>query len=206
VDPDWLEATARLAREYAERTSRDGAPLRVLYAGLLGLPQGLDTLLRAAKLLERENVRFALAGDGPDAARLRQLARDLGLSKVEFLGQLDRDRLLEVYEQADVCYAQLRDGAGFATAYPTKLLEYMAAGRPVIYGGRGEAADDVRGIGCGLVVEPDRPEDFAQAARHLAADARRRIEMGGAGRRHVIAHRQHECVRATLASLCRGLV
>lgn len=205
VDPSWVQSTERLAEDYPATTSRDGAPLHVLYAGLIGLPQGLDTVLHAAKLLETENVKFLLAGDGPDAPRLRSLAQELRLSNVEFLGHLDRAELLKVYAQADVCYAQLRDGAGFATAYPTKLLEYMSAGRPIIFGGRGEAAEEIVSVGCGMTVKPDVPTELVTALRLLQANRGLRVEMGRKGRQHVIHSRSTVATQTQFGRLVRCL-
>ncbi len=205
VDPEWLEDTRAVAAEYQGLQPSATAGLRVLYAGLLGFPQGLDVVLEAAAALADEHVTFVLAGDGPDAARLQTLVTARGLANVCFTGYLNQERLLEVFADAHICYAQLRDGGGFATAFPTKLLEYMAAGRPIVYGGGGHAGTLLQKVGCGLVVSPDSPDALVGAIRRLLASPELRKRLGAAGRRYATAEADYEATRAKLASLLRTL-
>jgi colanic acid biosynthesis glycosyl transferase WcaI len=76
----------------------------------------------------------------------------------------------------------LRDRELFADALPTKLLECMAAGRPVLLSARGESAALVEGARAGLAVAPEDPAALAAAFRALAADPERGRRMGAAGR------------------------
>ena len=75
----------------------------------------------------------------------------------------------------------LRDRELFADALPTKLLECMAAGRPVLLSARGESAALVEGAQAGLAVPPEDPEALAAALRMLAREPERRARMGAAG-------------------------
>jgi len=76
----------------------------------------------------------------------------------------------------------LRDLPIFEGALPTKLLEAMAAARPVVLAARGEAARLVEAERCGLVVAPEDPRALAEALAALAGDPGRRAAMGEAGR------------------------
>jgi len=77
----------------------------------------------------------------------------------------------------------LRDLPIFEGALPTKMLEAMAAARPVILAARGEAARLVEAEGCGIAVPPEDPRALAAALTALAADPAGRAAMGAAGRR-----------------------
>ena len=157
------------------------APLGVLYAGTVGLAHGLDTLLDAAG--QAEAVAVTIAGDGADAPALRARLAAEGPANVRMLGAVPAERIPELYAEAGVAVVMLRDLPIFEGALPTKLLEAMAAGRPVVLAARGEAARLVEAEGCGLVVPPEDPRALGQALAALAADPARRAAMGAAGRR-----------------------
>jgi glycosyltransferase involved in cell wall biosynthesis len=163
-----------------------GAPLRVLYAGTVGLAHGLGTLLDAAELLAARPgapaVDVTIAGDGADGPALRERLARSGLEGVRMLGAVPADRIPRLYAEADIAVVMLRDVPLFHGALPTKMLEAMAAGRPVVLAARGEAARVLEGAGAGMVVEPEDPSALAEAFTALAADPRRRSDLGAAGR------------------------
>ena len=154
------------------------APLRVLYAGTVGLAHGIDTLLAAARLAGPSVVKVAIAGGGAEAARLTGSLPE----NVRALGIVAPEQVPTLYADADAGVVLLRDRAIFAGALPTKLLEGMAAGRPMVVSARGEAAELVTGAGAGLAVAPEDPEALARAFRTLAGDATLRARLGAAGR------------------------
>jgi colanic acid biosynthesis glycosyl transferase WcaI len=163
-----------------ERQPHRDAPLRVLYAGTLGIAQGVDLLLQAAALAGPEVVELRIAGEGPDGAALKERAR--GLANVELLGAVAAARIPALYEGVDAGVVPLRDLPVFEGALPTKLFEALAAGRPAIVAARGEAAGLVREAGAGLAVEPGDAEALAEAFRRLRADPQAALEMGRRGR------------------------
>jgi glycosyltransferase involved in cell wall biosynthesis len=174
------------------RTNGAG-PLRVLYAGTIGLAHGLATLLDAAEEAERREetsegrtpLAVTIAGDGADAEPLRARLANGGPAGVRMLGAVPAERIPALYAESDVAVVMLRDLPIFEGALPTKLLEAMAAGRPVVLAARGEAARLVEREGCGLVVPPEDPRALAEALAALAADPERRGALGAAGRRTV---------------------
>jgi glycosyltransferase involved in cell wall biosynthesis len=82
----------------------------------------------------------------------------------------------------------LRDRPIFAGALPTKLIEAMAAARPVALSARGESAELVARAGAGLAVAPEDPRALGGAIRQLHADRALRRRLGAAGRRFVEDH------------------
>jgi hypothetical protein len=154
-------------------------PLRVLYAGTVGMAQGIGTLIEAARRAGPSAVHVVIAGDGAEAAAL---AADRP-ENVDLIGPVPHDRVPDLYRQADVAAVLLRDRPIFAGALPTKTLEAMAAGRPVVLSGRGEAADLVAAAGVGVVVAPEDPHALADAFVDLSHDPERLAKLGAAGRR-----------------------
>jgi glycosyltransferase involved in cell wall biosynthesis len=124
---------------------------RVLYAGLVGHAQALEVLLDVAQLAAQ--LEIIVAGDGPQLAGLRSAARERGLANLTFTGYVGLERLAELYHTSDILFAQLRSSDLHSrTAAPSKLFEYMAAGRPIVYAGAGLAAELVLRSGGGRVV------------------------------------------------------
>ena len=166
-----------------------GGPMRVLYAGTIGMAHGLDTLLDAAELFERDDggpaIEATVAGDGAEAPALRERLAKGAPRGVRMLGAVPSDRIPGLYAESDVAVVMLRDRPIFHGALPTKMLEAMAAGRPVVLSARGEAARLIETEGAGIVVTPEDPAALAGALAELAADPGRRERLGAAGRRAV---------------------
>jgi len=162
-------------------------PKRVIYCGTVGLAQGVRTLLEAARELEREQVdlEFLIVGDGAERSDLEALARDWGLRNVTFTGRVKHEEVPSIVESASVAVMLLRDLPLFQDALPTKLLEYMAAGRPVVAAAAGQVAELVSFAEAGIVCPPEDAAAVATAVRRLASDEAEGRRMGLNGRRYV---------------------
>lgn len=183
-----LEAFEPAAAERRHSGSSRRGPLRVLYAGTIGLAQGVGTLFDAAAELERDDgsqIEVVVAGDGADAAALRARMAEQGPASVSMLGAVPAERVPPLYADADLAVVLLRDRPVFHGALPTKMLEAMAAGCPVVLSAGGEAARFLAESGGGVIVPPEDPSALAQAFRDLAADRERLARLGAAARRRV---------------------
>ena len=167
----------------ARDTVQKERPL-VTYAGVIGHMHQLGALLAAAR--ELPDVDFVIAGDGVDRRALEERARAEGLTNVEFAGYVKRGQLLELYGRTDILFGSMRDRPTFNRAtIPTKLFEYMAVGKPVLFAGKGAAAELVREAGCGVSVPPDDPAAIGGAIRSLLDSPERRAKLGAMGRSFV---------------------
>ncbi|MGA2928665.1 MAG: glycosyltransferase family 4 protein, partial [Solirubrobacteraceae bacterium] len=164
------------------------APLRLLWAGTVGLAHGLDVLVEAARLAGPEALQATIAGDGADAPRIRAIVAQRRVTNVKLLGAVAADRVPGLYADADASAVLLRDLPIFEGALPTKMLEAMAAARPLVLAARGEAARLVTTAGAGVVVVPGEPQELADACRRLHADPQLRRALGAAGRRYAETH------------------
>lgn len=163
-----------------------GGPLKLLFAGTVGLAHGLDVLVEATRLAGPDVVQTTIAGDGADAARIRGLAH--GIRNVKMLGTVPAAEIPGLYAASDAAAVLLRDLPIFRGALPTKVLEAMAAGRPLLLAARGESAQLVEAAGAGIVVAPGDPAALAKAISRLCADANLRQALGRAGRSYAEAH------------------
>jgi len=153
-----------------------------LYAGLLGLAQGLDQILDAAVRLPPEVPgRCVLVGEGPVRKALQERVDREGIDRVRILPAQPRERIPALLAAADVAVASL--GMRLPGAVPSKIYEAMAAERPLLLIAEGEAARRVERAGCGLTVRPGDLEGVREAWTRLATDAELRARLGAAGRR-----------------------
>jgi hypothetical protein len=175
-------------------TQRRGSIRTILYCGTVGMAQGVGTLIEAARALREahEDLAFEIVGDGAERVELEEHARSQGVRNVTFRGRMPRERIPEVIANADVTIMSLRDLPLFEDALPTKLLEYMAAGKPVVAAASGQVARLVQEIQCGIACRPEDAAGIAAAIRRLAADPSQAYEMGLRGRRYVEAHLSRE--------------
>ncbi len=159
----------------------------VAYAGNLGLVQGLDTILDAAKiLLSNKEITFVFVGDGSNRIQLFEKAKRLELSNVLFIPYQPIERMSEVLSSVDVVLVSLSKGTGFG-ALPSKTYSIMASGRPIIacLDPGSEAWDLVERSKAGICIEPENPEQLANAIMKLKSDVQLRNEYGENGRKYV---------------------
>lgn len=160
----------------------------VLHAGNMGLKQGLDVVVAAARLAERSapHLRFVLLGDGSTKQSLVDSAR--GLDNVIFLPPLDDYAFPRALAAADALLVTQRSTV-LDMSLPSKLTSYFTAGRPVIASvatGGGTAAEVLR-AGAGLVIEAEDPQALVEAASRLWTDPTAAEAMGQAGQHYAAA-------------------
>jgi colanic acid biosynthesis glycosyl transferase WcaI len=188
VVSNWVDTEYyRPAAKSLETLGRFGmlGRFNILYAGTIGLAQGLDVVLGAADLLRSSlpGVQFVLAGDGVETERLRAEAKNRRLTNVTFLGRLPGELMPSLYACADVLLLHLRTDPLFAITVPHKLFTYLSSAKPILIGGEGDAAALVTDGRAGLACKPDNPEALAAAVMTLyAMSAEEREAMGRNGR------------------------
>jgi glycosyltransferase involved in cell wall biosynthesis len=142
----------------------------VLFAGTMGYAQSLDVVLRAAALLAERLpfVRFVLIGGGVDRARLMAAAQKQALHNVQFVDARPMHAMGPVLALGDALLVHLRDDPLFHITIPSKTQAYLAAGKPVLMGVRGNARELVEQSGAGRAFSPGDPEALANAVAELA--------------------------------------
>jgi colanic acid biosynthesis glycosyl transferase WcaI len=155
----------------------------VLHAGNIGLKQGLDQVVAAARLAMEQGdpVRFVFSGTGSQEHAIRTAAADL--ENVEFLGLQPDGVHASLLAAADVLLLSERSSQ-VDMSLPSKLTSYYTAGRPIVaaVGLAGATAQEVERSGAGLVVPAGDPAAMLEALRRLRHDADLAVRMGAAGR------------------------
>jgi glycosyltransferase involved in cell wall biosynthesis len=135
------------------------------YAGNLGLAQGLEAAVEAARLLG-DGFKLLLIGEGPRRERLRELAA-AAPGTVEFREAVPPAAVARVMRASDALLVSLDSSPGLEGFVPSKLFDCCAVRVPVVLGARGEAADLAEGAGAALCVPPGSPRELADAIRRL---------------------------------------
>ncbi len=179
----------------------------VVYAGLLGIAQGLGASLEAAKQLAttEPRVHFLYIGDGPVKGVLQEQAEDLGLANVTFLPAQPRDTIPGYLSAGDVALVTLTRKR-LLGALPSKMFDAMACQRPVLLGAEGEACQVLYEADAGIVVPPERPSALAAAVLRLRDDPELCARYGQNGRRAVVACYSREAQAQQLVQLLQDVV
>jgi colanic acid biosynthesis glycosyl transferase WcaI len=158
------------------------------YIGTLGLAHGLQTVVEAAETLQRTepSVLFLLVGEGADRGRIQALAKSKQLGNIRFVPQQPREKIPAHIAASDVCLVLLKKSDVFETVIPTKMLEFMACGRPVILGVDGQAREILEQCRGGLYVEPENTAALCEAIQDLKRQDILRKSMGTNGREYIV--------------------
>jgi glycosyltransferase involved in cell wall biosynthesis len=178
-----------------------------VYAGAHGPANGLDLLLDAAELVRDDHpeARFALFGDGPSKVELVATARSRGLDNVEFHDPVPKSAMPGVLAAADVGVHVLADVPLFGYGVsPNKVVDYMAAGLPVLTNSPGVVGDLVASSGAGMAVEPGELEDGIRTVLRLSPE--QRAAHGDAGRVFIARERSPAVLAKRLEGLLDSLV
>ncbi|MBQ0976958.1 MULTISPECIES: glycosyltransferase family 4 protein [Micromonospora] len=144
----------------------------VMFAGNLGLLQGIETAIRAAAAAS-DRMDLVLVGSGAGEDGARRLAADLGADNVRFIGRRPPEQMAELYAAAQWQLLCLRDVPALRAAVPSKLQAALACGVPVIAAAGGDTGALVRSAGVGLVCPPEDwralAERFVEASDQPAA-------------------------------------
>jgi glycosyltransferase involved in cell wall biosynthesis len=176
-----------------------------MYAGLLGLAQGLDQILDVAKVLPASLPgRFVLVGDGPVREHLIERVARERIDRVRIVPMQPRERVPSLLAAADAALITL--GGKIHGAVPNKIYEAMASSLPIIIVAEGEAVRRVVEVGAGLGVPPNDTPALLAACRILIADPEQRARYGKRGRAAAETIYSRDRVAETLDNFLRSLL
>jgi len=186
---EWIPNGVDLELYPAPQLAPDDGQFTVSYVGAHNQWNSLDAVLDAAKLLLQsgnKDVVFQFVGDGVDRPGLIQRAKDEGIENVRFEKSVPKKDVPELLHKSDALILNSRkDNISKNWMSYNKIYDYLAAGRPIVFGRCG-TEDPVSEAGAGISVEADNAEQLAHAVAQLALQPRDTLwEYGVRGRRFV---------------------
>lgn len=110
---------------------------KILYAGNLGIAQDIKILVDLAK--RRKDIEVILIGKGSQEKIIVDKIKELQVENIRLISSIPRIELLNLYEEIDILFLQLKDIKMFEKTIPSKIFEYIATQKPIIYGVEGIA-------------------------------------------------------------------
>lgn len=183
-------ATAPRRGAFREREGFQPGDFLAVYSGNLGVKQGLEVLVEAARRLSNPKVKIILCGDGAVRGALERQAAEARLGNLRLLPLQPEAAYHEMLADADLWVIPQQAGVG-AFFFPSKLLGAVARGRPVlsVADPESELARAAATGGFGVNVPPGDPAGVAAALERLAASPE---ELRAMGRQGLLFARQFE--------------
>jgi colanic acid biosynthesis glycosyl transferase WcaI len=179
----------------------------VLHVGNMGVKQGLDNVVRAARIAQERGLglKFVLVGDGVERQRLKISAKSL--STIEFIDTLDSESFQNALAAADLFLLNELDGVS-EMAVPSKLTTYFQAGKPVIASTdlRGISAKEIQLAGAGVAVKAGSPELLLDEIADLSTNMTLMKLYGSNGRAFALSHLSAEASHSKFLDAIEGLI
>jgi colanic acid biosynthesis glycosyl transferase WcaI len=168
---NWCDVSQETVPDKLTNTDYFGLSgyFNVIYAGNFGGLQALESVIRAASILQDElpDLRIVFVGDGVDTERLKNIVETEKIRNVRFIPRQPVESIRVILEKADVLLIHLRNDPLCRIGIPQKTQAYLASGRPIIMAVEGDAADLLKRSGAGVTCEQENPESIAEAMRLL---------------------------------------
>jgi glycosyltransferase involved in cell wall biosynthesis len=149
----------------------------VLYAGHFNPADDVEFLCRSMKqVLDRTNAALALVGDGPELGKLRRSFHDP--DRVRFLGRLPYDQFLSVVHASDVTVFPYPSNAVYRAKCSARIIDFMAAGRPVVSTEVGQNGEYIHSGHSGVLVPQDDQAAFVTEVVRLIGNKSERERLG----------------------------
>jgi len=147
--------------------------------GRLVPQKGFDILIKAKACPELASHDVLLAGDGPEEARLKQLARDENVSdRIHFLGRANRQQVISLFTGCEIFALPSRADEGL----PVVAAESLAAGKPAVATRTGGTPEAILDQQTGLLIDRENVDAFRAALIRLIRDPDMREKMAGAAK------------------------
>lgn len=148
------------------------------YIGTIGKSYDLRTILKCAQifLASRPNIKFFIAGGGPDLLEIKKIATSNKLTNCMLTDWLNFENMIYLLKQSDVGFNTIISKS--KTSLPNKLFDYMAAKLPIINSVRGELEDLLKSKNIGVQYTAGDVDSLREAILYLYNHSRECKIMG----------------------------
>jgi len=163
-----------------------------MFAGTIGLVSGAHVLVDVAEILrdrQMSNILIVVIGEGVLKSQMIEQARKRNLGNIVFFPFQPTERLSEVQSSADVMLLPMEENHAFSSV-PSKLVTYMAVGRPVLCSANGDStvSRTILMADCGKVVSAGEPKEIAETLIEMSFSRTQCEQMGAKARAFFYKH------------------
>jgi glycosyltransferase involved in cell wall biosynthesis len=158
--------------DYSKKKATKDSNFNILYVGRLEYSKGVDLLLRACKLLNIQNLKIHIVGDGTEKEALEELSKELQIEKnVIFYGYMKNDELPNIYSNADLFVHPGR----WPEPLGRTIIEAMIFGLPLVVSDKGAPKWSSRG--CSLIFKAGDVVDLSEKIQNVYTNNKLREEL-----------------------------
>lgn len=207
VDLDYYDPSKVANTNWRERTGIAQNDFVFLYAGIIGIAQGLEIILRAAVHFKlNTEIKFVLMGAGPEKDKLLGLKHDLKLENVLFLDAVTKSEMPLVLKNINAAIIPLRKLDLFLGAIPSKIFENLAMEIPILLGVDGEARELFINQGkSGIYFEPENLQQLSDGVETFVKDKELAKQLGKNGRQFVNANFNRDNIARSFMELLKKI-
>lgn len=158
----------------------------LVYAGGISRFRGVHKIVDSLPLIKQPSFVFKLLGDINSDSYEKRIRSSEGFSKVDYLGWKKFPEVISQLESSDIGIVTYDPMFSYQPNLPVKLLEYMAAGLPVIACDYPIWREIISKYECGLLLESLDPEEIAEKITYLINNSKEAVRMGQRGREAVL--------------------
>ena len=162
IRKDKIEYLPQYAEDIFEQipSRKEDGVFNFMFAGNIGAVQSVETIIKAARMMEDQPVKFHIVGGGTDLERLQKMSEDL--DNIIFYGRRPLEEMPEFYAKADAMLVTLAADPVLSLTLPGKVQSYMAVGKPIIGAIDGETKVIIEDAQCGFCGKADDAEELEE--------------------------------------------
>lgn len=161
-----------------------------VFMGNIGIAQDIECIINAAQII-KDTTKFKIhfVGEGSCIKISKDLVKNKGLDNIViFHGRHPLEKMPHFYKLADACLVTLKAGSLIGLTMPSKLQEYMAAGKPVIGAINGAAQDIINETECGRCINASDSGALAKVMEDFIKNPDKYKDCGEKGRAYFEKH------------------
>ncbi len=188
AEPELFKIPLRGGGESFRQANNLRGKLIVLHSGNMGVKQGMEVILDAARRSRHcSDIVYLLVGDGAARPKLQTTAEAMHLDNLRFLPIQPKPTFADMLTASDVSLITQRRSVA-DVVFPSKTVTLLAAGRPVVasVATNSQIAQVISDANAGIVTEPEDPEALISGIMQLRNDSGRRAKVGANGRAYAL--------------------
>ena len=167
VEPSFYDYSLKNQKDIEAEHKNDGS-FNVVFAGNVGIGQGVEVIVEAAKILSsNENIKFIIYGSGSRLEWMAEQKNKYNLYGIVLKGRHPVETMPQILSNASALLVTLSDETIFAKTIPNKIQAYLAVGQPILACLNGEGARIVNEAKAGIAVSAGDSKGLSEAILKL---------------------------------------